>query len=201
MIRIVLFLIFCINQLNSQTIDTTAITKKQSSFKNEKQELEQLQKNIQNSKKNNGPFLSQNQLLLSIGYNYFKWHSLEFMLKIANEEASKTSLSKSGGNDYFVAYKYYQLGSEFAFYNDEFQVAPKIGIGGNLIIVDGSLNLIAYNQGFKNFNFALVPEVGISILGSLNLNYGMNLFLSENNETKRYPLSRFNLQWNILLKE
>lgn len=84
-----------------------------------------------------------------------------------------------------------KMGTEISF-NDNFYIAPKIGIELNLLFVSAKASLINYTD-FKHYEPKLTPEIGLSILGYLNLTYGYNISLTSkhiaNVPTHRITLS------------
>ena len=72
-----------------------------------------------------------------------------------------------------------RLGVEFNFNRDNFIFAPKIGYEVNLIIFATRLSLINYLSNGKS-DIRLLPEIGITLFGWVDLTYGYSLSFSEN---------------------
>lgn len=135
--------------------------------------------------KSDGLFRKNRSLLLTGGYTYTSplQHTIEF-------GAKTTSLSRYSSGDgqemmkYFV-YAYLIFGGEVVVH-PELQLAPKVGIGYNILLFNGNLNLIMYNDRFRNFYPAIVPEAGFSWKGIVQLNYGYNLYFFNPNPLDNY---------------
>ena len=126
-------------------------------------------------------FEKDRALMINAGYTY--QHNnidiFEFGIK-------RTSISKFTNGDgqeimAYIDFAYLILGGEILFLysqnNTVIQFAPKIGIGYNYLIFNANINFIGFNTDFKTFYPAILPEIGFSIFGFFQLNYGYNFYL------------------------
>ena len=112
----------------------------------------------------------------TVGYTTQNQDVLELGIK-------RTSIDRNGNKSdgqYFMTYLMYTyllIGSEITVDKNTL-VAPKIGAGFNFLLANLNVNFIAYNHNFKEFHPAFVPEIGLSLIGIIQVNYGYNLYLS-----------------------
>jgi hypothetical protein len=85
-----------------------------------------------------------------------------------------------------------KLASEFNFNRNKFFIAPKLGAELNYFIFGLRLNVIDYTD-FMYHDFKFTPEIGLSLMGAINLFYGYNCSLTpkrlENIGTHRITLT------------
>lgn len=120
-------------------------------------------------------YLFNRDWLATIGYTYQNQNILELGMKITTIDISSSNDGQAAMS--YLDFGYLILGGEMKF-NPSTQFAPKIGVGYSFILANINLNLIAYNSNFKEYNTAFVPEVGLSLLGLFQVNYGYNFYLS-----------------------
>jgi hypothetical protein len=93
-------------------------------------------------------------------------------------------------------YKGIKVGSEFNFSTNDFILGPKICYERTFLLVGGRLSLIDYTN-FKTNDFRLTPEIGLSLLGLINIFYGWNFPLSDN-RIPQIGIQRVSLTINFL---
>jgi hypothetical protein len=87
------------------------------------------------------------------------------------------------------------LSSELGYVNNHFVVAPKVTYSYNyFFIFNGSVSLTNYNYE-KNSLLYLKPQIGISVVGSLDLVYGYNIPIIDKNH--EFQGSMLTLRGNI----
>jgi len=104
------------------------------------------------------------------GYGYQKFHTLNLGV----------ALGYRGPEIFAVVNRNYNLTSEIAFRPDNTKVYG-IGVGYKfaLALVDIGGQLYSYSD-FHKYNITFRPEIGLSIVGILDINYGYN-FTTQNN--------------------
>lgn len=104
------------------------------------------------------------------GYQYLNYHSIEMGIARGNRLGS-----------YGWAYSNYNINGEILKNNKNTLIGLKSGFNFNLyLFINVSANIINYTNFIKN-TLIFKPEIGPSIGGIINLNYGYNFFLNNNN--------------------
>jgi hypothetical protein len=70
-----------------------------------------------------------------------------------------------------------KFSSEFNFISRQFFIGPKISYEADFILFGARLNIIDYTD-FKQNDFRFTPEIGLTIIGFIDLFYGYNIPLS-----------------------
>ncbi len=90
-----------------------------------------------------------------------------------------------------------KLGTEFNFTPSKFMIAPKIGFEYDFSLFGARLNIIDYTN-FTYHDIKFTPEIGLSLLGFVDIFYGYNFSISEkridNIATHRLTLT-VNFDW------
>ncbi len=112
----------------------------------------------------------------NVGYSYQNVNTLDVGLR----RTSNDNDNDQTDGQYFMSYLMYSystFGSEINFVGNKINFAPKIGLGYHFFLANANLNLVGYNDGI-HFNPTLVPEIGLSVFGVVQINYGYNFFLN-----------------------
>lgn len=99
----------------------------------------------------------------------------------------------------FFQYSYLIIGAE-QIYKPTFQIAPKLGIGYNFLLFNGSVSYTFNNKNFKKFYPAITPEIGISLLGRIQISYGYS-FIEKNEDIFERTKHRLVLRFNYFFGE
>lgn len=135
---------------------------------------------IKKEPKKSGLFNKRSPWMFYGGYTYQNEH-------ILNIGARKTNLDISGNHSdgqygmSLMVYYFLDFVTEVKIY-PETQLSTKFGIGYYLAALNGSINVITYNDNFKEFYPAILPEIGLSwwlVMYVANLNYGRNIYLTD----------------------
>jgi len=93
------------------------------------------------------------------------------------ERPSETEKSDGQFAMRYLAYCYMNFGANFLFQDNNFGIAPKAGLGFQLLLLDANFSFVWYNN-FDEIDCAIVPEIGFSIFGWFKVNYGYNIFFN-----------------------
>jgi hypothetical protein len=87
------------------------------------------------------------------------------------------------------------LGSEFGTKDNQFLFVPKLTYSYNFVLINGSFSILNYNY-LQNHSIYLKPQLGVTLLGLIDLVYGYNFPLSNiNHEFKGNTITlRFKLK-------
>ena len=143
-----------------------------------------------------GLFKNDRSWMGNLGYTYQNEHLLEFGVKRTSIDASKGK----GDGQYgmiFLDYSYWIFGGELLL-KEHVQVAPKVGVGYNLLFANANLNFILYNNDFKTFSPSITPEIGLSFSGFFQINYGYNFYLA-NADKLMNTRHRISFRINLLI--
>lgn len=89
-----------------------------------------------------------------------------------------------------------KVASEFNFrFNNQFTLGPKISYEADFTIIGARVNLIDYTN-FKENDICFTPEIGLTLMGYVNLFYGYNIPLSSD-KTNIPGTNRITLTINI----
>ena len=118
------------------------------------------------SVKPRGPhILSKAYPTVKVGYMYSKWHSVEigyYMLHFIGD-----------WREYYGTMGL-TLGSDFLF-DKKIIFGPKFSAEANLMFLGARLNATYYTADFKSGSFKIRPEIGLTLLGLINVFYGRTL--------------------------
>ncbi len=86
----------------------------------------------------------------------------------------------NAGSDLFADSfcSFVSAGAEIS-YNKGLSVSPKLSAGVKGILLDADLSLIGFND-FKSFTPSFTPEIGIYPGSVIQINYGYNIYFTEN---------------------
>ena len=105
-----------------------------------------------------------------------------------------------GGSCTTIAADAMLYSSEFGMKNNHFLYAPKITYSGNLIFLNGSISAINYNYS-TNHSLYLRPQIGITLLGYVDLVYGYNIPLIDRNREFQGSMLTFRMKLIDCIKE
>lgn len=81
-------------------------------------------------------------------------------------------------SEYNLFYSNYHLSPEITFTPDNPILGTKVGFTNNLIFLNVGTQFIHYTD-FQNQNFAIRPEIGLTLLGLTDLVYGYNFIINK----------------------
>lgn len=108
------------------------------------------------------PWAWNKALTLKAGYMYSSYHSVEIGMEWLT--AIGTFCDRYGAMGLTI-------GNDFL-YNKKMIYGPKVSAEAQWMIFGGRLNATYYTENFKNGSFKIRPEVGLTILGYINVFYG-----------------------------
>jgi hypothetical protein len=106
--------------------------------------------------------LSKAYPTVKVGYMYSKWHSAEVGIAM---------LHLIGRPREYYGTMGLTLGSDFLF-DKEIIFGPKLSAEANLMFLGTRLNATYYTADFKSGSFKIRPEIGLTLLGLINVFYG-----------------------------
>ncbi|MGC4022076.1 MAG: hypothetical protein QM734_09100 [Cyclobacteriaceae bacterium] len=125
------------------------------------------------------------------GYNFNKYNSVEIGvvrgLRCFFVEGHKCDMIAED-----LIYSYFSLSSEIGSINSRTLIVPKIGYHYVFGFISIGANAFCYN-GSNYFEIGARPEVGVSLSGIVNLNFGYNMS-SDNHQ----PFDKQNINLSII---
>ena len=115
--------------------------------------------------------LSKAYPTVKVGYMYSKWHSAEVGIAM---------LHLIGRPREYYGTMGLTLGSDFLF-DKKIIFGPKLSAEAYLMFLGIRLNATYYTADFKSGSFKIRPEIGLTLLGLINVFYGRTLNYSNPN--------------------
>jgi hypothetical protein len=118
--------------------------------------------------------ITRGKLDFIFGYQRLNNNSFEFGIASGHR----------GYEGYAIVYSNYHLTTEHNFNADQYTLGTKVGYKLSILFCDFTGQAIYYTD-FDKSNVAIRPEMGLTFLGLLDLNYGYN-FMTINNDLNKF---------------